>query len=282
MCVEQDLPLQAFSNERVKMVQHGILHCQPAVPKKKAEPLSMRQLEQITSPAPKLPAFLDIDDVLMHPTEHPCYLTSAQVTKLNNDAALKLAFAGFLRTAEVTYERADLKKPNMFLQKKLQRRDVTFADDFQHATVFLRSSKSDWENTGVEIVIAATSYPSCPVKALCALFALDPQPPTAPLFRTGSGCFSRKHYVDMLRGRLRLIGVKNYMKYAGHSLRRGAAQHASDNGILDEDIKRLGRWNSQAFKGYFSTSMAYKFMLNRRFATGRSLPVIRTSLNVAT
>jgi hypothetical protein len=85
----------------------------------------------------------------------------------------------------------------------------------------------------------------------------------------------------MLRGHLRLIGVKNYMKYAGHSLRRGAAQHASDNGILDEDIKRLGRWNSQAFKGYFSTSMVYKFMLNRRFATGRSLPVIRTSLNVA-
>src|ERR1700729_2277429 len=113
----------------------------------------MRQLEQITSPAPKLPAFLDVDDVLMHPTEYPCYLTSAQVRKLNSDAALKLAFTGFLRSAEVTYERADLTKPNMFLQKKLQRRDVTFADDFQHATVFLRSRKSDWENTGVEIVI---------------------------------------------------------------------------------------------------------------------------------
>lgn len=71
------------------------------------------------------------------------------------------------------------------------------------------------------------------------------------------------------------------MAFAGHSPRRGAAQHASDNGILDEDIKRLGRWSSEAFRGYFNTSNAYKFLLNKRFLTGRATPFIRTSLNVS-
>ena len=54
------------------------------------------------------------------------------------------------------------------------------------------------------------------------------------------------------------------------------------NGILEYDIQRLGRWSSEAFKGYFHISQAYKFHLNRRFQTGRSVPVIQTSLNVPT
>ena len=67
----------------------------------------------------------------------------------------------------------------------------------------------------------------------------------------------------------------NYKCYSGHSPRRGAA----DNGI-EYDIQHLGRWSSKAFKGYFHISQAYKFHLNRRFQTGRSVPVIQTSLNV--
>ena len=95
--------------------------------------------------------------------------------------------------------------------------------------------------------------------------------PPMGLFRTHNG---------ETRKRLKDKGYKNHKCYSGHSPRRGAAQHAADNGILEYDIQRLGRWSSEAFKGYSHISQAYKFHLNRRFQTGRSVPVIHTSLNV--
>src|SRR6266850_4350231 len=51
----------------------------------------------------------------------------------------------------------------------------------------------------------------------------------------------------------------------------------ADNGILESDIQHLGRWSSQAYKGYLQLSQAYKFGLNKRFQTGRSIPIITTS-----
>jgi hypothetical protein len=86
--------------------------------------------------------------------------------------------------------------------------------------------------------------------------------------------------INTLRTRLRDVGYANFNLFSGHSPRRGAAQHAADNGILEYDIQRLGRWSSDAFKGYFHISQAYKYSLNRRFLTGRSPPVISSSLNV--
>jgi hypothetical protein len=139
--------------------------------------------------------------------------------------------------------------------------------------ILLRLSKSDYDHTGVEIVVANTGEDTCPVAALPALYTLDPQPPRAPLFRTHNGTLSRNKYISE---------HTNYKYYSGHSSRRGAAQHAADNGILEYDIQRLGRWSSEAFKRYFHISQAYKFHLNRRFQTGRSVPVIQTSLNVPT
>ena len=87
-----------------------------------------------------------------------------------------------------------------------------------------------------------------------------------------------------MRKRLKDKGYKNHKCYSGHSPRQGAAQgaaqHAADNGILEYDIQRLGRWSSEAFKGYFHISQGYKFHLNRRFQIGRLVPVIHTTLNV--
>jgi hypothetical protein len=232
--------------------------------------LSKRQLEEITSPAPEIDSD---DDSEVDPDELPsCNLSNPEVNNLNFDAAIKLAFAGFLRTAELTCEAKDLENRPVFEHTKLQRRDVTFADNDEHAVLLLRSSKSDYDHTGVEIVVAKTGEVTCPVSALRALYTLDPQPPRAPLFRTHNGTFSRNKYINEMRKRLKDNGHKNYKGYSGHSPRRGAAQHAADNGILEYDIQRLNRWSSEAFKGYFHISQAYKFHLNRRFQTGRSVP----------
>lgn len=89
-------------------------------------------------------------------------------------------------------------------------------------------------------MLAATRDSTCPVTALRSLFTHDSQPPYAPLFAFNNSSFSRQHVVDSLRASLLVRGV-SALGFSGHSFRREAAQHASDNGILDEDIQKLGR-----------------------------------------
>lgn len=247
-------PIDAFSSPLIKLTIDGIRRVQGNYGKKKAEPLSKDQLRRITSPAPA----------------QSSKLTEKQLDDLNTDTAYKCAFAGFLRTGEVTYERKDLANKPLFERNHILRRDVHFSDTEDHVVLSLRATKVDTKYSGVEIVLASEPHsPTCPVQALRRLMQLDPQPGNAPLFRHSSGDFSRAKYIDTLRSRLRAKGFKGVMVYSGHSFRRGAAQHASDNGLLDEDIQRLGRWSSDAFKGYFSFSLYQKFLLNRRFLTGR-------------
>lgn len=255
-----------FEEPAIRIAIAGARRLQGTKQKKKAEPLSKQQLASITSAAPER----------TYPEEAP-QLSAKELDSLNFNAAIKVAFAGFLRTSELTYEERDLQNQGIFQNTKLQRRDITFADDDEHAILLLRSSKSDHEHTGIELILAATDEPTCPVRALRALFILDPQPQKAPLFRTSKGAFSRNRYIGELQKRIRATGNTNYKLYTGHSTRRGAAQHAADNGILDNDIQKLGQWSSQAFRGYFHISQAYKYALNRRFQTGRSLPVVPTS-----
>jgi hypothetical protein len=164
----------AFDNPSVKLAIVGARRLQGKREKTKAEPLSKRQLEEITSPAPEIDSD---DDSEVDPDEPPsCNLSNPEVNNLNFDAAIKLAFAGFLRTAELTCEAKDLENRSVFEHTKLQRRYVTFADNDEHAVLLLRSSKSDYDHTGVEIVVAQTGEVTCPVSALRALFTLDPQP----------------------------------------------------------------------------------------------------------
>jgi integrase len=271
--VERLLPTTAFNSEYIDLVIQGITYTQGSESKKKAEPISLAQLEEITEEAP-----------ITSPATRELYSdvppTAKEVDQVNFDTAFKIAFAGFLRTKEVTYDEVELSNKNSFKHTHLLRRDVHFADGDEHAIISLRGSKCDFKATGVEIVLAATGTPTCPVSGLRALFETDPQPADAPLFRTAAGAFTRERYVNTLRNRLRAAGCYNSREYAGHSFRRGAAQHAVDNGILNEDIQRLGRWSSQAFLGYYSISHQYKYTLNRRFLTGRSPPIINSSLNV--
>ena len=64
--------------------------------------------------------------------------------------------------------------------------------------------------------------------------------------------------------------------FSGHSFRKGTAQHAADHGMLDESIQRLGRWSSNAFKLYFTTTPEALFNLNLSFQKRVPLAVPRS------
>ena len=94
-----------------------------------------------------------------------------------------MAWAGFLRSGEFTYSQKDLVSSRNFVNTKLTRSDITFDESSEYAILRLKRSKTDYDHKGVEIVLAATHDEICPVTALQDLFAVDKQPPSAPLFR---------------------------------------------------------------------------------------------------
>ncbi len=87
-----------------------------------------------------------------------------------------------MRMGELTYTAAEAKKAT-FSEIGLTRSDISFEEGGQYATLRLKQSKTDIEHTGVQIILAATVEPTCPVAALRALFIQDSRPPNAPLFR---------------------------------------------------------------------------------------------------
>jgi len=120
----------------------GIRRCQGKREKKKARPLSQSQIQEITSPAPET-----IDGEW---EDIPSSLSNTEAKDLNWETAIKLGFEAFLQTAELIYEKKDLENSAVFEHTKLQRRDITFSDT-DDVIVNLRSSKSDYDHTGVEV-----------------------------------------------------------------------------------------------------------------------------------
>jgi hypothetical protein len=240
--IDQRLPVDVFDSLWLRRIMHGYRATFPSSIRKRL-PITKPILTSITSKVSSL------DD-------------------MNASVAFSVAWAGFLRMGEITYNVPPSRDPT-FTATKVTRSDITFAVNDQYAILRLKRSKTDRDYTGVEVVLAATNEPTCPVRALRLLFTHDVQPQAAPLFRFQDTTFTRAALVKTLRTRLNEGGFNN-AQYSGHSLRRGAAQHASDNGMLDEHIQTLGRWTSAAFQLYFKTSLASRYRLNLRFQTSRS------------
>jgi hypothetical protein len=188
----------------------------------------------------------------------------------NNNAALTLAFAAFLRLGEITYRRKENLTSGTFMG--ITRADVCISATHDHLVLRLKRSKTDYEHQGVNIIVAASGLPTCAVSHMRALFRAHPAPLTAPLFILSTGGFPRQRLVDLIKSRLSSSG-EDPSKFAGHSIRRGAAQHAANTGLTDSEIKILGRWSSDAFKLYFTIPETTLFRLNHRFQTGQTLPL---------
>jgi hypothetical protein len=121
-------------------------------------------------------------------------------------------------------------------------------------------------------MLAASNDAACPVAALTQLFTHDPQPLTAPLFSLSTGAFTAAAFQSAVLRSLHSFGIDS-TGIKGHSFRKGAAQHAHDAGILHDQIQALGRWSSEAFRLYFSTSQTTLYAWNRQFQTGLPTPV---------
>jgi hypothetical protein len=231
-----------FDSVHIKRLIKGARNVFPPAPKRTRHPITMTVLKSILPPLSA-----DKDDANIH-------------------AAFCIAFAGFLRMGEFTNTATDLAASGAS-PKVLRRSDISFSENHDTATLLLRRSKTDVNNTGVRIILARTGGIACPVASLLHLLATDPQDQSDTLFRFIDGPFTRTRVLSALSLGLSKIGIQD-SGYSGHSFRRGAAQHASDMGMLDSEIQTLGRWSSAAFQLYFTLSTSRLRQLNFQFQTG--------------
>ncbi|OCL00942.1 uncharacterized protein K441DRAFT_531873, partial [Cenococcum geophilum 1.58] len=131
-----------------------------------------------------------------------------------------VAFAGFIRVGEFTYNIANRKNDKTFAAIKLIRGDVRFIANY--ARLILKRSKTDKAYKGVNIILARSRDSACPVEALEALFMLDLYELGQPLFCFKRAIFNRNNFLKRLTTGLLDLRVKpgGYLSY---SFRKGAA-----------------------------------------------------------
>ena len=179
---------------------------------------------------------------------------------LNLKAAFCTAFAAFLRPAEFTWEKWD---PTSSPLTFVSRQSIQFTT--QGILLHLPKSKTDQYRQGSIIPLSPSGDSTCPVNALQTLFQKHPEPSTAPLFSRALGPFNKRWLTDNINISLLHAGY-DPTTYSGHSFRRGAANSAVEAGISRDDIKKMGRWKSDAVDRYLtqSSTNAQLFDVNRR------------------
>jgi len=135
-------------------------------------------------------------------------------------AAYQVAFTGFIRVGEFTYNTANRKDDKTFAAIKLIRGNVHFTAN--HARLTLKHSKTDRAYKGVNIILARSRDSAYPVEALKALFTLNLYKLGQPLFRFKRAIFNRNNFLKRLTTGLLDLRVKP-SGYLSHSFRKGAA-----------------------------------------------------------
>jgi len=137
----------------------------------------------------------------------------------------------------------------------------------------LLASKIDPIHKGITLMIAASSDSNIggPLQAMKHFQTTDHhRPPPLPLFCVGRNQqqhFTCEQVVKSLQDLVMTAGLEQSV-WNGHSVRRGAATWAVEMGIPEGDIQILGRWRSDAHKGYIEYSRNYRIALFKRFQHG--------------
>jgi hypothetical protein len=163
----------------------------------------------------------------------------------NIRAAFTVAFSAFLRPSEFTWDSWS----ELSFITHISRGAVHFTND--GVLLYLPKSKTDQFRQGNNIAISPANDIGCPVTALRRLFQKYPKPNSEPLFSRILGPFNKQWITDNLTSTLLKAGYDPTI-YSGHSFRRGAANSAVAAGIPTEEIKKMGRWKSNAFDKYLT------------------------------
>ncbi|KAJ1032077.1 hypothetical protein NDA13_002452 [Ustilago tritici] len=161
-------------------------------------------------------------------------------------AAFALAFACFLRSGELVWDRGTDCATILTVSS------VEWASD--HVVLNLPASKTNPFWQGVHVIAPEVGGIKCPVACLWHLS--HGRPPLAPLFGLGPSGLDPlpwSTFVTILCHTIRACGLP-VLQYAGHSFGRGAAAWVSQHSASTADIQSLGRWSSNCYCCYINRS----------------------------
>ena len=104
----------------------------------------------------------------------------------------------------------------------------------------------------------------CPIKAIKNWLqaSILQKSSDLPIFRTETGeCYTG---ADFNHDLIKLTsGYLEIGKLRAHSFRSGVATEMARNGFTDEEIKRQGRWSSQAYLNYIKLNRLQRIKISR-------------------
>lgn len=189
----------------------------------------------------RCPITLSILQSLLAALPHICASDyDAQMFK----AAFMLAFFAFLRISEFTSSRNE--------EIALHGDDVSFhysrGKKFLH--VHIRKSKTDQMAKGTVIRLPeGGSIDLCPVRAISNYMKVRSTAGLAFFTNFEGSPLSRQKFSMVLKKATTFCKLP-VAHYSSHSFRIGAATSAAARGISEAQIKRMGRWASDAFRAY--------------------------------
>lgn len=207
-----------------------------APPPRRAEPFKVTQLKAIMSILP-----VSLDNI--------AYMS-----------AMLLIFYGCMRASELCVHPTSNPHPALLAQFKL------FTNPLR-LEYTAKSSKT--AHRGFKVVIGCTHGSVCPVCLF--LFYIHCRAPltlTSPVYVLSNGRFLSYSLLNYFIKKVTSSIGLNSECYSSHSLRAGAATAAAQAGCNDDQIKRMGRWASDAYSNYIrpapATEAALAALLNAR------------------
>ena len=164
-----------------------------------------------------------------------------------------LAFFGFLRVGEFACVNKKCVKSRVIAVS-----DITFdGSNCSNMFVNIRFSKTDQcGNSNLLVIDRISEISMCPMQAILEFLKIR-HPSIGPLFLHFDGTpLSTYQFNQVLKKCISAIGL-NANDFSSHSFRIGAATSAAMCGISEEDIKRLGRLKSAAFKFYIRPNQLF-------------------------
>lgn len=157
-------------------------------------------------------------------------------------AAFSLAFFALLRVGEITADsRSNMGVHTIFGS------DVEFLGSELHLKI--RNSKSDQLGRKVILVLVSQNSEICPVYLMKCYFKARGNQPDKPIFTHYDGsALTRFQFDSVLQKALNFCDVKDRIR--PHSFRIGGATELAKRGVSDTEIKKWGRWASNAYSVY--------------------------------
>ncbi|XP_070194980.1 integrase/recombinase xerD homolog [Littorina saxatilis] len=146
-----------------------------------------------------------------------------------------LAFHAFQRVGEITES-----------DHTLAFSDVTLTND--SILISFRSAKHSAGKHQEAVVTTVANPLICPVQALKEYIVKRRRMP-GPLFKLNGRSLLRRDFVTTLKAMLNIAGIPAD-RFNSHSFRIGAATSSAAKGASDAQIRKRGRWQSDAFKRY--------------------------------